>query len=139
MSAAELAAVALGCAAVACDLRQGAIPNWLPAGGVAAGLACGLWAGGASGLGVATAGAGVGFLVFLLLHWMGGLGGGDVKLMAGFGALLGPSGILTAALLAAIVGALLAVALMACRPRRASIPYAPAIVLGAWLVLLGRS
>jgi len=88
---------------------------------------------------VAAAGAAAGFLVFFVLHWMGGLGGGDVKLMAAFGALLGPAGVLTAALLAAVAGALLAAAALLWRPRRVSIPYAPAIVIGAWLVLLGRS
>jgi prepilin peptidase CpaA len=77
--------------------------------------------------------------VFLLLHWLGGMGGGDVKLMAGFGALLGPSGTVVAAVLASIAGGLLAAGLLLFQPRRASIPYAPAIVLGAWLVLLGRS
>jgi prepilin peptidase CpaA len=139
MSAAGLAAAALGCAAVAADLRYGIIPNWLTVAGVAAGLACGLWSGGARGLGSAAAGTAVGLLVFFVLHVMGGMGGGDVKLMAGFGALLGPSGILEAALLAAIAGALLATAVLLWRPRCASIPYAPAIVIGAWLELLGRN
>jgi Flp pilus assembly protein protease CpaA len=88
---------------------------------------------------MAAAGALAGFLIFLLLHSMGGMGGGDVKLMACFGALLGPADILVAAVLAAIAGAVLALAAMLWRPRRVSIPYAPAIVLGAWLTLLGRA
>jgi prepilin peptidase CpaA len=139
MSAVWIAAAALGCAAVLWDLRTGAIPNWLAGGGVVVGLWCGLSSDGVGGLGLAAAGAAAGFAVFLLLHWMGGMGGGDIKLMAGFGALLGPAGILVAALLAAIAGGLLAAGVLLVRPRRASIPYAPAIVLGAWLVLLGRS
>ncbi len=139
MTAAEMTAVAAGSAAVASDLYGGTIPNWLTGGGVVAGLACGLWSAGARGLGMAAAGAVAGFLIFFLLHWMGGMGGGDVKLMACFGALLGPTDILVAAALAAIAGAGLALAAMLWRPRRASIPYAPAIVLGAWLTLLGRA
>jgi prepilin peptidase CpaA len=67
------------------------------------------------------------------------LGGGEVKLMAAFGALLGPTQVVAAAALAAIAGALMALAAMLLRPRRVSIPYAPAIVCGAWLALLGRS
>jgi len=66
------------------------------------------------------------------------MGGGDVKLMAGLGALLGPSDVLLAGLLAAPIGALLAAAISIWAPRRQAIPYAPAIVLGAWLALLGR-
>jgi prepilin peptidase CpaA len=139
MTAAEMAALAVGSTAVASDLYGGTIPNWLTGGGVAAGLACGLWSAGARGLGMAAVGAVAGFLIFFLLHRMGGMGGGDVKLMAGFGALLGPADILVAAVLAAIAGAVLALAAVLWRPRRESLPYAPAIVLGAWLTLLGRA
>ncbi len=139
MTPAEVAAVGVGCAAVASDLYGGTIPNWLTGGGVAAGLACGLWSAGARGLGMAAAGTVVGFLIFYLLHWMGGMGGGDVKLMAGFGSLLGPTDILVAAVLTAMAGAVLALAALMWRPRRVSIVYAPAIVVGAWLTLLGRA
>jgi prepilin peptidase CpaA len=138
MSPAVVSAVALGCAAVVGDLRARTIPNWLSGGGVAAGLVCGFWTAGARGGWLAVAGAATGFAAFFVWHWLGGLGGGDVKLMAAFGALLGPSDILTAAVLGAIAGALLALAAALWKPRVAAIPYAPAIVLGVWLVLLGR-
>jgi prepilin peptidase CpaA len=121
------------------DLRWGTIPNWLTGAGAAAGLGCGWWSGGVHGVASAAAGLVVGFLVFALAHWFGGMGGGDVKLMAAFGALLGPSQIVGAAALAAIVGALMALAALWWMPRRTAIPYAPAIVCGAWLVLWGRS
>lgn len=138
MTAAAVAVVALGCAAVIGDLRARTIPNWLSGAGVAAGLVCGVWTEGARGGSMALAGAAAGFAAFLVWHWLGGLGGGDVKLMAGFGALLGPSDILTAAVLAAIAGAFLALGVALWKPRVAAIPYAPAIVAGVWLVLLGR-
>ena len=133
------AAVALGCAAVVWDLRTGTIPNWLAGGGVLAGLVCAAGSGGPRGLGIAAAGAVAGFAIFLALHWMGGMGGGDVKLMAGFGALMGPATVIQAAVLASIVGGLCAVGALFWKPRRASIPYAPAIVIGSWLALWGRN
>jgi prepilin peptidase CpaA len=139
MTGAAIAAAALGCAAVVWDLRTGTIPNWIVSGGIGAGLVCGLWSDGLEGAGLSAAGAAAGFALFVVLHWMGGMGGGDVKLMAGFGALLGPWGIVVAAVLASIAGGLLAAGALLFQPRRASIPYAPAIVLGAWLVLLGRT
>jgi prepilin peptidase CpaA len=139
MTPAEIVAVGLGCAAVTTDLRRRTIPNWLTGGGVAAGLVCGWWSGGVRGVAIAMAGMVVGFLLFAAAHWLGGMGGGDVKLMAAFGTLLGPSEVVGAAALAAIAGALMALAVMWRSPRRPAIPYAPAIVCGAWLVLWGRS
>jgi prepilin peptidase CpaA len=113
------------------DLRRRTLPNWLTVGGLAAGLALGARHGW-HGLWMAAAGAAVGFAVLLPLFWMRAMGGGDVKLMAAYGAVLGPSLVLLAALLAAFFGALLAVGVLLARPRSAAIPYAPAIALGAW-------
>ena len=136
MTPAAWIAIGLGLAAVVEDLARRRVPNWLTAGGVAAGLACAAW-GGWHGLGMAAAGALVGFLILLPFHWCGAMGGGDVKLMAAYGALLGPSGILLAAVFAAVFGGLSAAGTLLWRPRTAAIPYAPAIVLGAWISLLG--
>ena len=138
MSPAEVVALALGGTAVIGDLRSRTIPNWLSLSGVAAGILCGVCNGGLRGAAMAVAGAGAGFAILLLFHLLGGLGGGDVKLMAAFGALLGPSDVLTAAVIAAVAGALLAMIVLLWRPRTAAIPYAPAIVIGAWLLLWGR-
>lgn len=131
-------AIALGCAAVFDDLRRNAVSNWINAIALLAGLLYHGVRSGWAGLALALAGALLGLVVFLVFYWLGAMGGGDVKLMAAFGALLGPSGILLAALLAAPIGALIAVACLAWNRRRRSIPYAPAIVLGAWLALLGQ-
>jgi hypothetical protein len=59
--------------------------------------------------------------------------------MAAFGSLLGPGGALLAALFAAVAGALLTAAIIAWKPGARAIPYAPAIVAGAWLVAIGRT
>ncbi len=129
-------AVLLGVLAVALDLRRRQLPNWLTLAGTVGGMLCGARAGW-HGIGLAAAGALVGFLVFLPLHWRGAMGGGDVKLMAAFGALLGPAGILSAAVFGAIFGGLCAACVRMCKPGVRFIPYAPAIVLGAWFTLLG--
>ena len=52
----------------------------------------------------ALAGTAAGFAVFLIFYLLGGMGGGDVKLMAGFGALLGTGRLLEAALWTAGIG-----------------------------------
>jgi prepilin peptidase CpaA len=128
----------LGCAASFDDLRRRAIANWINVAGLAAGLAYHAASRGLAGLGWSAAGAAVGFAVFLVFYVLGGMGAGDLKLAAAFGALLGPSGVLLAALLAAPIGALLATACLAWKWRTRAIPYAPALSLGAWLALLGK-
>jgi len=129
-------AVGLGCAAAMRDIHGRVIPNWLNVAAIACGLAYHAVRGGAPGAAMSVEGALVGFGVFLGFYAMGAMGGGDVKLMAAFGALLGPSGILVTALLAAIIGGLVAAATLALDRRKRTIPYGPSIVLGAWLALL---
>lgn len=133
MTAAWCAAV-LGAIACAEDLRSRRVPNWLTCSGIAAGLLCAAAAGWRSVIWSA-AGAAIGFVLLLPLHLRRGLGGGDVKLLAAYGALLGPSGIVAAAIFGAIVGALWG-AVATLRGAR-TIPYAPAIVAGAWIQLIG--
>ena len=138
-------ALAAGTAAVVEDLAKRRISNWTSGGALVAGLACHAWAGGWPGLGRSALGAAAGFAVFLVFYLLNGMGGGDVKLMAGFGALTGIGNVLQAALLAAAAGGILAACVIGwSRLRRLmgygtgapeTIPYAPAIVAGAWLVL----
>jgi len=154
---------AVGIAACIDDLRRRQISNWIPGSAFVSGLVFQTtqhgWRGAGSSLLGTLAGAGV-FLIFYLL---GGMGGGDVKLMAGFGALLGAKPILVAALWTAGCGGVMALAVIAVglirdfhrrgKPvskevggssseagRRAdSIPYAPAIAAGVWLSLVGAT
>jgi leader peptidase (prepilin peptidase)/N-methyltransferase len=71
------------------------------------------------------------------------MGGGDIKLMAACGSLIGLRGIPVALVLSAIIGAVVAVATLIfgrlSRKRIDTIPYAPAIVAGSLLALLGRT
>jgi prepilin peptidase CpaA len=144
-------AILVGLAAMIDDLARRQIANWIPLAALAAGFG---WQVGQSGLrGVLYAGIGTvaGFSVFLIFYLLGGMGGGDVKLMAGFGALLGFHQLIAAALWAAGVGGVIAAGVLGVRAlRRAlgaatkqeegqdSIPYAPAIALGVWLSLAAR-
>jgi prepilin peptidase CpaA len=131
-------AVLLGSAATFDDLRRRAIANWINVAGMVAGVAYHMARRGLAGLAWSVGGAAVGFGVFLIFYCWGGLGAGDLKLAAAFGALLGPSGILLATLLTAPIGAAMAAACLIWSWRTRAIPYAPAISLGAWLALLGR-
>lgn len=130
-------AMLLGCVASFDDLRRRAVANWINLAGLAGGLACHTWMGGSWGLARSAGGAALGFTIFLAFYCAGAMGGGDVKLAAAFGALLGPYGILLAALLAAPVGAVMASACLLWKRQTRTIPYAPAISLGAWLALWG--
>jgi prepilin peptidase CpaA len=130
-------AACLGAAALIEDLLCRRVPGWLVAAGTAAGLACAGW-NSWHGFEMAVCGAVVGFLVLLPIYWWGGVARGAVGLMAAYGALLGPSGIVLATLFAAVIGSLCVAGTLLLGPRRPSSPYASAIVLGAWVSLLGR-
>lgn len=139
-----------GAAASIEDLIRRSISNWTVIGALVAGLACQVIANGWIGLGYGLAGAAAGFGVFLIFYILGGMGGGDVKLMAGFGAMLGAGRLLQAAFFTALTGGILAAAVIGIAALRrwltpggpgassspVSIPYAPAIALGVWLTLL---
>ena len=88
MSPRALLIVLVGLAAVIEDLGWRRISNWTSGGALVAGLivhgAQKGWMGALHSL----LGALIGFGVFLIFYVLGGMGGGDVKLMAGFGALL---------------------------------------------------
>ena len=73
-------------------------------------------------------GLAVGFIAGLLLFRLGGLGGGDVKLISALGALLGFPDALSFLVYVAIAGGLLAI--VAHLRRERDFPYAPAIALG---------
>jgi prepilin peptidase CpaA len=142
-------AILVGLAAMIDDLARRQIANWIPLAALCAGFGWQIGQSGLNGFLYAGMGTVAGFAVFLVFYLMGGMGGGDVKLMAGFGALLGFQGLITAALCTAAVGGLIAVGVLSVRavrralgetvgtePGQDSIPYAPAIALGVWLSLL---
>ena len=136
-------AVFIGLVASVEDLRRRQIPNWIPVAAILGGLAIGFYEHGMSGLGSSLAGMAAGFAVFLAFYALGAMGGGDVKLMAGFGAVLGWGLIWEASLWTAATGGLLALVAAGIgairgksQGRTEAIPYAPAIAAGCWLAIL---
>jgi len=114
MSVRAILMVAVGVAAIVEDLGWRRISNWTSGGAVLAGLMLHTTQKGWTGAWHSLLATAVGFGVFLIFYLLGGMGGGDVKLMAGFGALLGDwQQVLAAALLAAATGGLMAVSFAA--------------------------
>jgi len=106
------ALVALVLSAAVTDIRSRRIPNSLTLAGVIAGLVLQLALGGWLGLRASLLGLAVGFVVLLPPFLLRGGGAGDVKLMAGVGALAGPWNTVTIFVLTAIFGGVLAVGLL---------------------------
>lgn len=79
---------------------------------LAAGLAANLLAGGLPGLMESSKGSLIGLGLLFIPFAMGGIGGGDVKLMAVIGAIKGPAFVLSTFLAGAIAGGILALALL---------------------------
>ena len=154
----------VGIAAVVDDLARRQVSNWISCSAFAAGLILQTVESGWRGAGSALLGTVTGAAVFLIFYLLGGMGGGDVKLMAGFGAVLGVKQLLEAALWTAGCGGVMAVVVIAAsqlrqfwtrtrrtpaaetqvpgegiRARRESIPYAPAIAAGVWLSLVPKT
>ncbi|MEW5875160.1 MAG: prepilin peptidase [Candidatus Zixiibacteriota bacterium] len=91
------------------DLLWRRIPNVVTLPTVGIGLLLGSILGGWKGLGLAAAGMGAGFVLMIVPYYLGGMGAGDVKLMAAIGALLGLSPIIQVFLYTTLIGGVIAV------------------------------
>jgi prepilin peptidase CpaA len=112
-------AVAGSVAATVIDVRTRRVPNALTGALAFTGVAVAAAGLGRVGLTAALAGGLVGCLVMLPGHLLGATGGGDVKLLAAGGTLLGPGGTLLAFLVTALAGGVLALIVAAHRGRLA--------------------
>lgn len=118
MSKAALAVLAVGLlSATVIDIKSRRIPNELTAGMAVLGMA--LAVSGTSGLSGVGSILGICFGLLLMMpgYTLGATGAGDVKLMAGVGAIVGPALVLSAFLFTAIAGGVLAL-IVAVRRRR---------------------
>ena len=105
-------------AAALSDCRSRRIPDELNVVIFLGGCAFQFCSAGLDGLGTSLLGSGVGLALSLPLYLFAGLGGGDVKIMAAVGAMLGPVHILTAALWASLMGGAAAVLAVGLSPHR---------------------
>ena len=109
---------ALGAATIT-DMRGQRIPNGITFGLTAAALAWHGWTGHLDGLLFSLGGLSVGFGCMILPYALGVMGAGDVKLMAGVGAALGPAGALWAFLFTSVAGGAYALVVLASRRAQA--------------------
>ena len=101
--------VVIAILAVIFDLRSRRIPNWLTLGAAAAALIYALATGGFVGLRQAVLAWTVGAAIFFPLFALRGMGAGDVKLIAGLAAWLGPVEAVYLAIFASIAGGVVGV------------------------------
>jgi prepilin peptidase CpaA len=109
--------IAAGVAATVIDIRERRVPNLLTMPLASTGLVLAMGGVGDVSLGGALGGLALGLALLLPAHVAGATGAGDVKLLAAFGTLLGPSGVFYAFLYGAIAGGLMALAVAAARGR----------------------
>lgn len=94
------------------DGKELRVPNWITFPMVLSGLVYCTVTEGWSGMGAGLVGMSVGLLTLLPLYAVGGMGAGDVKLMAGIGAWLGWEITFYAFCVSTIVGAIMAVCMV---------------------------
>ncbi len=88
------------------------VPNWLTYHLAIGGLAFHAWSGGTAGFSASILGLALGLCLLLPLYAIGGMGAGDVKLLAGVGAWMGPQVTFWAFACSAIVGGIIGLGLM---------------------------
>lgn len=107
-----VASVVLALTAVYTDVRWGKIFNWLTVSFAVLGLGLNTVAGGWQGLLLSLGGIAAGFALWLVSSFLGRiLGGGDIKLLMAFGALLGPMFMVWTFVWGALIGGVIAVAM----------------------------
>jgi prepilin peptidase CpaA len=109
LSIPDAAVLVLGAAACVTDLKWRRIPNLLTFGASAAAFLFSIMSGGVQDLGWSALGWIIGCGLFLPWFLLGGMGAGDVKLLAALGAWAGPSAVVWMALYAAVAGGVFAV------------------------------
>ena len=100
----DLGVFAITLLAAVTDLRCRRIPNTLTFTGALLGFIYSVTINGGAGALTSIAGWALGLALFLPFYALGGMGAGDVKLLACLGAWMGPAGVIRVAIYAAIAG-----------------------------------
>jgi len=129
----HIMAVILACAACVSDLRSRRIPNSLILLGALAGVVMNTLDSGFQGTGRSLAGAGLGLALLFPFYALGGMGAGDIKLIAALGSLAGPADVVKLALAAALAGGALAVSVAAWEGRLRETLHGVRTLLSFWL------
>lgn len=103
--------------AIATDLRTRRIPNVVTGPAILAGLGLNAWISGWDGLTASVLGCLAATAILICPFALGGVGGGDVKMMAAVGALLGPRLAFYSLVLGLVLGGVVAVVQLARRAR----------------------
>src|SRR5436190_21222357 len=109
MKTTHIIALLVGFTACVTDVKNLRIPNVLTFGAAVLGTAFQVATDGTGGLVQALAGCAVGLAAFVVPFALGGLGGGDVKLLAALGAWAGPQDAVWIALYSGVAGGILAI------------------------------
>jgi prepilin peptidase CpaA len=108
MSVIHIAALSVASFACLFDLRTRRIPNWLTFGATAVALVFHFVTGGLGGAAQGIGGWATGVALLIAPYALGGMGAGDLKLVAALGAWLGPGDTFWLAMYTGIAGAVMA-------------------------------
>ncbi|MFN9717209.1 MAG: prepilin peptidase [Planctomycetota bacterium] len=117
------------------DGRELKVPNWITFPMILSGLAYQTCVGDMAGLGAGILGMFVGLLTLLPLYAVGGMGAGDVKLMAGIGAWLGWEITFSAFCVSVVVGAVMAVMMVLSKKKMSHHYENFLLILSEWMVI----
>ncbi len=135
LEAVALCSLLLGIA-ICLDMRWNRIPNWLTVPACLTGILYHVWSNGlAEGLLFSLQGLVTGFAILLIPFLLGGMGGGDVKLLAALGSWIGTSGVFNLFLYGALAGGIIALIIVA---KRSGFKGIKNVVLGIFLDFIAR-
>src|SRR4051794_147378 len=105
----QIVAVAVVLVAAGFDLATRRIPNVLTFGAALLGIVVHGYVGGWTGAGLSLGGWFTGVALFLPVFALGGMGAGDIKLLGGIGAWLGPAAVVWVGLYSGVAGGVMGV------------------------------